>query len=46
MSDQELLKGRSSAQAHFLLIKDLDPGHKRFNRQHISDYPLLDLGQA
>ena len=46
MSDQELLKGRSSAQAHFLLIKNLDPGHKRFNRWYINDYPLLDLGQA
>ena len=26
MSDQELLKGQSSAQAHFLLMKNLDPG--------------------
>ena len=40
-SNQELLKGRSSDQAHFLLIKDLDPGHQRFNRRHMSDYPCL-----
>ena len=33
-------KGRSSDQAHFLPIKNLDPGHKHFNRQHVSDYPL------
>ena len=37
---QELLKGRSSNLAHFLLIKIVDPHRKRFNRRHISDYPL------
>ena len=39
-SDQGPQKGRPSDQAHFLLIKNLDPGHKRFNRRHISDYLL------
>ena len=31
---------RSSDQTHFLPIKKLDRGHKRFNRRRISDYPL------
>ena len=41
-SGQELLKGRSSDQAikHTFWQSNLDPGHKCFNRWHISDYPL------
>ena len=35
-SDQELLKRWSSDQAHFLPIKNLDPGRKCFNRRHTS----------
>ena len=42
---KERLKGRLSNQAHFLPIKNLHPGWKRFNRQHISDYPLNDSHQ-
>ena len=30
----------SSDQVHFLAIKNLGPGHKCFNRQHIGDYSL------
>ena len=37
---KSLRRERSSNQAHFLLIKHFDCGRKRFNRQHISDYPL------
>ena len=32
---------QSSNQAHFLPIKNLDPGGKHFNRWHISDYILF-----
>jgi len=39
-SDQELQRKRSSNWTHFLPIKNLDLGHKGFNRQHISDNPL------
>ena len=34
---------QSSNQAHFLSIKNLDPSHKCFNRQHISDYSLCQV---
>ena len=42
---KESLEGRSSDQAHFLPIKNLHPGWKHFNGQHISDYPLNDSHQ-
>ena len=37
---KSLRREQSSDQAHFLLIKNFDCGCKRFNRWHISDYPL------
>ena len=30
-------------QAHSLPIQNLDPGHKRFYRRHVSDYPLFSI---
>ena len=39
---KSLRRERSSDQAHFLPIKELDHDHKCFNRQHLGDYPLMD----
>ena len=37
---KSLRRERSSNQVQYLLIKHFDHGHKCFNRQHMSDYPL------
>ena len=45
IKQSRVFEGLITHQVHFLLIKNLDPGCKRFNRRHISDYPLPQRGR-
>ena len=42
----QAIKNFRRHQAHFLLIKKLDHGHKRFNWRHISDYIPLEMSKT